>query len=171
MNMDSNASNNKMQMNKPMQKPLTFDSKISSPINHTTPETIMPPRSVPVTSTTALETVEQLKQTVRDWVKLDNEVRVLNKEITTRRNEKKDISKRLIEVMRDNKLDIFELKDGQLMYVKKNKKKPITQKQLLTLLSTYYKEDVSKAEEMHSYLMDNREEVVEETIQRKITNS
>ena len=73
--------------------------------------------------------------------------------------------------MRENKLDIFELKDGQLMYVKKNKKKPITQKQLLTLLSTYYKDDVSKAEEMHEYLMDNREEVVEETIQRKIRNS
>ena len=79
-----------------------------------------------------LETLEQLKQTVREWVRLDNEMRTLNKEITARRNEKKTISKRLIEVMRDNKLDIFDLKDGQLMYVKKNKKKPITQKQLLT---------------------------------------
>ena len=115
-----------------------------------------------------METLDQLKQNVREWVKLDNEMRALNKEIATRRNDKKTISKRLIEVMRENKLDIFDLKDGQLMYVKKNKKKPITQKQLLTLLSTYYKEDVSKAEEMHTYLMDNRQEVVEETIQRKI---
>jgi hypothetical protein len=116
----------------------------------------------------SLETLDQLKQTVRDWVKLDNEIRTLNKEITTRRNDKKQISKRLIDVMRENKLDIFDLKDGQLMYVKKNKKKPITQKQLLTLLSSYYKEDVSKAEEMRNYLLDNREEVVEEIIQRKI---
>jgi hypothetical protein len=115
-----------------------------------------------------LETLEQLKQNVREWVKLDNELRALNKEITARRNEKKNISKRLIDVMRDNKLDVFELKDGQLMYVKKNKKKPITQKQLLTLLSSYYKEDVSKAEEMRNYLLDNREEVTEEVIQRKI---
>ena len=116
----------------------------------------------------SLETLEQLKQTVRDWVKLDNEIRTLNTEITTRRNDKKSISKRLIDVMRENKLDIFDLKDGQLMYVKKNKKKPITQKQLLTLLSSYYKEDTSKAEEMKNYLLDNREEVVQETIQRKI---
>jgi hypothetical protein len=72
--------------------------------------------------------------------------------------------------MRENKLDIFDLKDGQLMYVKKNKKKPITQKQLITLLSSYYKEDTSKAEEIHNYLMDNREEVVQESIQRKITS-
>ena len=122
-------------------------------------------------STKKMETLDQLKQNVREWVKLDNEIRALNKEITTRRNDKKKISKRLIDVMRENKLDIFDLKDGQLMYVKKNKKKPITQKQLLTLLSSYYKEDVSKAEEMHNYLLENREEVTEETIQRKIISS
>jgi len=116
-----------------------------------------------------METLDQLKQTVREWIKLDNEIRALNKEIITRRNDKKDISKRLIEVMRENKLDNFDLKDGQLMYVKKNKKKAITQKQLLTLLSSYYKEDVSKAEEIHTYLMDNREEIEQELIQRKIT--
>ena len=116
-----------------------------------------------------METLDQLKQTVRDWVKLDNEIRALNKEIVSRRNEKKDISKQLINVMRENKLDIFDLKDGQLMYVKKNKKKPITQAQLLTLLSSYYKEDVTKAEEIHGYLLENREEVIEESIKRKIT--
>jgi hypothetical protein len=115
-----------------------------------------------------METLDQLKTTVREWVKLDNEIRALNKEITTRRNDKKEISQRLINVMRDNQLDIFDIKDGQLMYVKKNKKKPITQKQLLTLFSSYYK-DVAKAEELHNYIMDNREEVTEETIQRKIT--
>ena len=114
-----------------------------------------------------METVDQLKQTIREWVKFDNEIRALNKEIASRRAEKKEISKRLIEVMRENQMDIFDIKDGQIMYVKKNKKKPVTQKQLLTLFTTYYN-DSKKAEEMHNYIMDNREEVVEETIQRKI---
>jgi len=116
-----------------------------------------------------MENLEQLKHAVREWVKLDNEIRALNKEITTRRNEKKDISKKLVDVMRDNKLDVFDLKDGQLMYVKKNKKKPITQKQLLTVLSTYYQNDAAKAEQIHKYIMDNREETTEECIQRKIS--
>lgn len=116
-----------------------------------------------------METVDQLKQTVREWVKYDNEIRALNKEIASRRHEKKQISKQLIDVMRENKLDIFDIKDGQIMYVKKNKKKPVTQKQLLTLFTSYYN-DTKKAEEMHNYVMENREEVMEETIQRKITN-
>jgi hypothetical protein len=115
-----------------------------------------------------METLDQLKQTVREWVKYDNEIRALNKEITTRRNEKKELSKKLVEVMRNNKLDIFDIKDGQIMYVKKNKKKPITQKQLLSVLSTYYENDKSKAEQVHQYIMDNREDTTEETIRRKI---
>jgi hypothetical protein len=118
-----------------------------------------------------METLDQLKTTVREWVKLDNELRALNKEITARRNSKKELSKKLVEVMRENKLDIFDLKDGQLMYVKKNKKKPITQKQLLTVLSSYYQNDTSKAEQVHQYIMENREETTEEVIKRKLTSS
>ncbi len=117
-----------------------------------------------------METLEQLKNTIREWVRLDNEIRALNNELASRKTEKTIISKSLIAVMRENKLDQFDLKDGHLMYVKKNKKKPITQSQLLTLLSTYYKEDVAKAEEIHNYLLDNRTEVVEEKITRKINS-
>ncbi len=114
-----------------------------------------------------METLDQLKQTVRDWVKLDNEVRALNKEISKRRAEKKKISEDLISVMRENELDEFDIKDGQLMYVKKNVKKPINQKQLLSILSNYYK-DAEKAEEVNTYILENREEVVKESIRRRI---
>jgi hypothetical protein len=114
-----------------------------------------------------METLDQLKQTVRAWVKLDNEVRALNKEIAQRRVEKKKISEDLLAVMRDNKLDVFDIKDGQIMYIKKNIKKPINQKQLLSILSNYYKND-EKAEEVNSYILENREEVTRESIRRRI---
>jgi hypothetical protein len=114
-----------------------------------------------------METLDQLKQKVREWVRLDNEIRALNKEIASRRLEKKTISGELISVMRENQLDEFDIKDGQLMYVKKNVKKPITQKQLLSILSSYYKNE-EKAEEVNTYIMENREEVVKESIRRVI---
>jgi hypothetical protein len=116
-----------------------------------------------------METLDQLKQKVRDWVKLDNEIRALNKEIVSRRNDKKVISQDLIHVMRQNNLDEFDIKDGQIMYVKKNVKKPINQKQLLTILSNYYK-STEKAEEVNTYILENREEVVKESIKRVIRN-
>jgi hypothetical protein len=115
-----------------------------------------------------METKEQLINTIKKWVKIDNEIRALQKEQATRKTEKKKISNELIEVMRKNEIDCFDLNDGQLCYNKKNVKKPITQKMLLTLLSEYYNGDVLKASTLNNYIMDNREEVVKETIVRKI---
>jgi Family of unknown function (DUF5760) len=117
-----------------------------------------------------METLDQLKHQVREWVRLDNEIRALNKEIASRRLEKKTISGDLITVMRDNQLDEFDIKDGQLMYVKKHVKKPITQKQLLSILSSYYKNE-DKAEEVNTYILENREEVVKESIRRVIKST
>jgi hypothetical protein len=114
-----------------------------------------------------LETKEQLVNKIREWVKVDNELRVLQKEQATRKKEKKMISKELLEVMKLNNIDAFDLKDGQLVYTKTKTKKPITKKTLMSLLSSYFDGNIDKANELNSFIMDNREEVVKETIVRK----
>jgi hypothetical protein len=117
-----------------------------------------------------METKEQLVKTIRDWVKIDNEIRGLNKEINSRKTEKKNLSTLLIETMKKNEIDCFDIKDGQICYTKKNIKKPITKKVLMDILSNFYNGDISKASELNNYIIDNREEVVKETIERKIIN-
>ena len=47
-------------------------------------------------------------------------------------------------------------------------KKPITKKNLVTILSKYYEGDISQALEMNKFIMDNREDVMKETIKRTI---
>ena len=116
-----------------------------------------------------METKEQLVKSIKEWVKIDNEIRALQKEQTQRKNEKKRISKELMEVMRKNQIDCFDIKDGQIMYTKKNVKKPITKKNLLGILSNYCQGDISKATEINNYILDNREEVIKENIVRKIS--
>jgi hypothetical protein len=117
-----------------------------------------------------METKEQLVKTIKDWVKIDNEIRGLNKEINTRKTEKKNLSTLLIETMKKNEIDCFDIKDGQICYTKKNIKKPITKKVLMDILSNFYNGDITKANELNNYIIDNREEVVKETIERKIIN-
>jgi hypothetical protein len=117
-----------------------------------------------------METKEQLVKTIKDWVKIDNEIRGLNKEINTRKTEKKNLSTLLIETMKKNEIDCFDIKDGQICYTKKNIKKPITKKILMDILSNFYNGDITKASELNNYIIDNREEVVKETIERKIIN-
>jgi len=73
-----------------------------------------------------------------------------------------------MEVMKKNENECFDINDGQIIYSKKNVKKPITQKILLNILSSYYDGDILKASELNNFIMENREETVKESIIRKI---
>lgn len=115
-----------------------------------------------------METKEQLIKCIKDWVKIDNEIRQLTKEQVIRRNEKKKITTVLMDIMRKNEIDCFDIKDGQIMYHKKQVKKPINQKNLLELLSKFYEGDSLKASEVNQFILENRETVVKENIVRKI---
>jgi hypothetical protein len=115
-----------------------------------------------------METKEQLIHVIKQWVKLDNEIAALKKEETIRKNEKKDVSVKLMEIMKKNEIDCFDIKDGQICYSKKSIKKPITKKNLMDTLIKYCKGDVLKASDINAFIIDNREEVVKETIVRKV---
>jgi hypothetical protein len=109
-------------------------------------------------------TKEYLVQSIRDWVRLDNEARTLQNELKKRKNEKKKVSLSLIELMKQNEIDCFDIKDGQICYTQKNMKKPITKKVLMDTLSKYFQGDVLKAGELNSFILEHREEVVKENI-------
>ena len=70
--------------------------------------------------------------------------------------------------MRSNNIDCFDMKDGQILYKKRNVKKPVTKLVLMEILSTYYEGDQVKAKELNNYIMENRKITVSETIVRKI---
>lgn len=118
-----------------------------------------------------METKEQLTKTVKDWVRLDNEIRALQKEQVARKNDKKLISSTLMEIMKKNEIDCFDLKDGQICYNKKNVKKPITKKVLMNVLSKYYNGDMLKATHLNNFIIENREDSVSESIVRKFTKT
>lgn len=111
---------------------------------------------------------DSLVNAIKIWVKKDNEIRQLKKEERIRKKEQKEISETLMAIMKENEIDEFDLKDGKLVYTKKNIKKPITKKGLLDILKRYYNDDKEKADELNNFIMDNREEKVVETITRTI---
>jgi len=114
-----------------------------------------------------MDTKEQLIKTIKDWVKIDNEIRSLQEEVKIRKNNKKLISESLITIMKQNEIDCFDIKDGQICYNKKQVKKPITKGMLINILSKYYQGDVLKANELNNFIMENREETTKESITLK----
>ena len=115
-----------------------------------------------------MENKDQLIQSIKEWVKIDNEIRALQSEVNKRKKVKKVINEKLIKVMGENEIDVFDIKDGQLIYSKKTVKAPITKAGLLTILSDYCKGDVQQAMGINNFIMENREETVRESIVRKI---
>lgn len=115
-----------------------------------------------------LQTKDQLIEKIKEWVKVDNEIRTLQKELNQRKTNKKKVSAELIDVMKQNEIEVFRINDGEITYNKRSVKKPITKTALMSILSTYYQGDAAKAAEVNNYILENREEVVKEKIVRKI---
>jgi hypothetical protein len=115
-----------------------------------------------------LQTKDQLIEKIKEWVKVDNDIRTLQKELNQRKNNKKKVSAELIDVMKQNEIEVFRINDGEITYNKRSVKKPITKTALMSILSTYYQGDAAKATEVNNYILENREEVVKEKIVRKI---
>jgi hypothetical protein len=117
-----------------------------------------------------METKEQLVNNIKEWIKIDGEIANLKADIKERNNKKKLLTNDLVNVMKSNEIDCFDINDGALVYKKNKVKKPINGKTLLQALQNYYKEQPNIAEDLTKHIMDSREEQIKETIKRKIKN-
>jgi len=117
---------------------------------------------------TKLETKEELIQNIKEWIKIDNDINKLNKELKELKLKQKLFTKNLVNVMKVNQLECFDINGGRIMYKKNKLKKPINTKMLLQTLKNYYKDNQTIANEVTEYILSNREEVIKETIKRKI---
>jgi hypothetical protein len=110
----------------------------------------------------------ELVSNVKEWLKMDNEISKLRAEIKERNNKKKLLTESLLDVMKKNKVDCFDINGGALVYKQSKVRKPLSGKTLILALQNYYKNDEKTVEELTKHIMDSREEQVKETIRRKI---
>jgi len=115
-----------------------------------------------------LETKEELISSIKEWIKIDNEILKHTKEIKDMKKKQKLLTNSLVTVMKNNQLECFDINGGKILYKKSKCKKPINTKTLLNTLKTYYNETPNKTEEITDYILKNREEVIKETIRRKL---
>ena len=107
---------------------------------------------------------------IKQYVQLDNEIRQLNAEAKKRKDAKKGLTDKLVEIMRNNEIDEFTINDGKLVYSQKKTKVALSKKTLVGSLLKFYKNDKDMVEQLSQFIMDDREEKVVETIKRKMNN-
>jgi hypothetical protein len=114
-----------------------------------------------------METKEELVSTIKEWLKNDNMIKSLQKEIKARKIQNEVFSKKLIDTMRVNEIDSFDINTGKIVYSKKTIKKPITKKLLSEVLKKYYVNDADIATEVEEFILSSRETVVRENLTLK----
>jgi hypothetical protein len=77
------------------------------------------------------------------------------------------ITQSLLNVMKDNSLDCFDINGGRILYKKSKVIKPINSKTLNTTLQKYFINNPTQAEDVAKFILENRENTVKETIRRK----
>ncbi len=111
---------------------------------------------------------QELVSLIKEWIGCDNKLKQLQKTAKEIRQEKKALTESLVNVMKNNEIDCFDINDGKLVYKQNKVKTPLSKKHLLSALMNYYKDDPKAAEEVSNFIMESREEKVKESIQRKI---
>jgi len=113
-------------------------------------------------------TKEELISSIKEWIKLDNDIAKAKSDIKEKTSRKKVLTETLVTIMKGSSIDCFDINGGALLYKQKKTKKPISAKYLLTELQKYYKDQPEVASDLTKQILDNRELSVKDEICRKI---
>jgi hypothetical protein len=111
---------------------------------------------------------EDLIVYIKEWIKIDNEIINLKTQVKQKTTKKKELTESLVNVMKSNNIDCFDINGGALIYKQKKSKRTISGKFLLSQLEEYFKDQPELAKELTNKLLDNRINVVKDEIKRKI---
>ena len=122
----------------------------------------------PVETTVKPNAKEELIANIREWIKIDNDINKLSAEVKEKKKTMKGLNDSLINIMKSNSIDCFDINGGALVYKQKKTVKAISRKFLLQELQKYYKEQPDIASDVAKHLLDNREVTIRDEIKRKI---
>ena len=114
-----------------------------------------------------MNTKEELVENIKKWVNYDYEIKKLQKSIKEFRDKKKELTKNLIDVMKNHEIDCFDINDGKLLYTKNKIKTPINKNNLITALEKYFQKESVNIEDVANFILDNREIKIKENLKKK----
>lgn len=113
-------------------------------------------------------TKEELITSIKEWLKLDNEIAKAKSDIKEKTSRKKTLTDNLVTIMKSESIDCFDINGGALLYKQKKTKKPISAKYLLEELQKFYKDQPEVATDLTKQILDNRGLTIKDEICRKI---
>ncbi len=104
-----------------------------------------------------METKDELVNHIKMWLEIDKEIQEYQKIIREKRKLKTKLSNELIDVMKTNNIDGFDINNGKLSYNKVKRKESISKKMLLRCLNDYYKNNEEQVSEITNHILNSRQ--------------
>lgn len=114
-----------------------------------------------------MNTKEDLVENIKKWVSYDYEIKNLQKSMKEIRVKKKELTKSLIDVMKNHEIDCFDINDGKLLYTKNKVKTPLNKNNLMIALEKYFEDESVNVEDVTNFILDNREIKIKENLKKK----
>ena len=117
--------------------------------------------------TLSLVQTDELVETVKRWIMIESQLKAINKTVKQLRNEKKIQNSQMLSIMKNNNIDIFDIKNGQIQYKKQKKREQLTQTRLLEILSKHPELNEEQALSLNNFIFENRITTEKDTIVQK----
>ena len=115
-----------------------------------------------------MATKEELVNTIKGWMQIDSEMKLLQKELKERRLKKKHLTEALVEIMKTNEIDCFDISEGKIIYTANKVKAPLSKKHLNECLAKYFASNPHiQADDVSNFIMESRTVKTNESIRHK----
>ena len=115
-----------------------------------------------------MSTKEKITQTIKQWLLLEKELQLLQKEIKDRKHKKAELSNTLVEIMKSKEIDCFDSSEGKIIYTKSNIKNTINKKYLMESLEKYFQDNPNiPTDDIVKFILENRTINIKESIRHK----
>lgn len=107
----------------------------------------------------------QLKQIVKEYLDIDNEIATLQKALKERKDKKEKLSKLILGTMKNQDIQQMNINNEKLVYQVTQYKTPLTKPYLNSVLSEFFKSE-DKAQNVVEHILGNRTRVEKVKLKR-----
>lgn len=133
----------------------------------TEPNSTQPTSSMAETSAQPVSKEEMITH-IKKWMQYDNDIKQLQNELKTKKESRRQHTEQLVNIMKSNEIDCFDVNNGKLLFSRTKVKTPLNKSQMVQALMEYINNDEPRVKELEDRLMSARKEKITETIRRKI---
>lgn len=109
----------------------------------------------------------KFKNSVKEWVALDDDIKILQSEMAKRKKRKNEMTPMILDFMQRFQVNDLNTQNGQLRYTTTLATKPVNKQFLLNKLGDFFN-DATKGEKITTYLFENREKTEKVNLRRVV---